>query len=720
MSERLKLFATTPKGMEQLLADEIKSLGGKHLKPLRAGVEFSGTLETAYRLCLWSRIANRVLLSLPGFEARTPEELYAGIQAFNWDEHLDPEGTLAIDFHISRSKIKHSHYAALKVKDAIVDQLRGKYDTRPSVDTEQPDLRLNIYLVKNQARLSIDLSGESLHRRGYRSEGGGAPLKENLAAAILTLAGWPELAHQGGSLVDPMCGSGTLLIEGALMAGDVAPGLLRDYFGFINWKGHDAALWQRLRAEAETRRKVGLANMPIIQGFDMNTKTVEVARDNAYFAGLADHVQIDKRELSQARPLNIPAGLLVTNPPYGERLGRSQDLVLLYRQLGNLIRTTFMGWRASVFTSEPGLAKQMGLYPDTTHVLFNGAMKCEVYNFAAAKQVTQVYGEVLATETGQGTPDLANRLNKNLKRLGKWARREQVNCYRLYDADLPEYALAIDLYQGEERWVHVQEYQAPASIEPRKAAQRLNDAIITIQQVLEVSEHNLFIKQRRKQKGAAQYEKYDQRGIFHEVQEGPVRCLVNFSDYLDTGLFLDHRLTRALLGSLARGKSFLNLFAYTGVATLHAAAGGAASTLTVDMSNTYLDWAQRNMALNGFAGKQHDFIQADCLEWIQQEIKLGVKYDLIFLDPPSFSNSKRMDGSFDVLRDHVALLREVSQLLAPGGTLIFSNNHRKFKMDREALPGLEITDITPQTLPEDFKRNPKIHNCWRIRVKQNT
>ncbi|MCF6218908.1 MAG: bifunctional 23S rRNA (guanine(2069)-N(7))-methyltransferase RlmK/23S rRNA (guanine(2445)-N(2))-methyltransferase RlmL [Gammaproteobacteria bacterium] len=713
MPEALKLFASTPKGMEQLLADEIKQLGGFHMNPVRAGVEFTGTLETAYKLCLWSRVANRVLLSLPSFEAKTPEALYEGIQRTDWSKQMSPEGTLAVDFNISRSKINHSHYAALKVKDAVVDQFRDKYDLRPSVDTEYPDLRINCYLAKNICRLSIDLSGDSLHRRGYRLEGGGAPLKENLAAAILLLAGWPAIAAEGGSLVDPMCGSATLLIEGAMMAADIAPGLLRSHFGFTFWKQHDPILWASLLAEAEQRRELGLATLPAIQGFDIDGKMISIARANIERAGLQQQINVTGADITQAVPADLPPGLVVTNPPYGERLGGNKDLSQLYRQLGSTLNKAFSDWRSAIFTGLPKMASYTGLYPETKETLFNGTLQCVLLCYGARKS------ELSKALDGksEGAPMLANRLNKNRRRLANWLRREEISCYRLYDADLPEYALAIDLYQGDRLWVNVQEYQAPASIDPAKAAQRLRDALHSIKEVLDISNSQLFLKQRRKQKGSSQYERYDQKEQFHTVTEGPIKCLVNLSDYLDSGLFLDHRLTRRMIGEMSRGKRFLNLFAYTGVATLYAAAGGASETRTIDMSNTYIAWAQRNMELNGFTGAEHNLLKADCLEWIKQEFKQGGQYDLIFLDPPSFSNSKRMEQTFDVLRDHVALIDEVSQLLSDGGTLIFSNNNRKFKMDHDALPALEIIDMSAQTIPEDFKRNQKIHNCWRITRK---
>lgn len=313
-----------------------------------------------------------------------------------------------------------------------------------------------------------------------------------------------------------------------------------------------------------------------------------------------------------------------------------------------------------------------------------------------------------------GAEMFANRLRKNLRHLGKWARREGITCYRLYDADLPEYAVALDLYEG---WAHLQEYAPPPSVDPERAAQRLRDVVAAIPPLLEIPPERLVLKVRRRQKGTAQYQRQAATGHFHEVHEGGLGFLVNLTDYLDTGLFLDHRPTRALVRELASGARVLNLFAYTGTATVYAAAGGAAATTSVDMSAVYLDWARRNLAGNGFSeGRRHRLLQEDCLAWLAA--RHPDRFDLIFLDPPTFSNSKRMGArTFEVQRDHAPLLAAASRLLAPGGILLFSNNFRQFRLDRAALPGLAVEEITPRTIPPDFQRNPRIHNCWLIRRK---
>ncbi len=705
-------FATVPKGNEPLLADELRALGAESVAEARAGVSFSGSLEQAYRVCLWSRLASRVLLPLASFPAASPEELYARVSEIDWSVHLAVEGTMAVDATVSQSQITHSHYAALKVKDAVVDRFRDHSRVRPSVDTRRPDLRLNLYLFRDQAILSIDLSGDSLHRRGYRTEGMVAPLKENLAAAILIRAGWPQIAAWGGTLFDPMCGSGALLIEGALMAGDIAPGLQRPYYGFYGWRGHEATPWLRLLDEARQRRQVGLARIPIITGFDADPKAIRAAWANIEGAGLSEFIHVERREVSALAPLSrkqSTGGLVVVNPPYGARLGEVEALKGLYGTLGDRLKEHFTGWKAAIFTGNVDLGKKLGLRAKRMHTLYNGALECKLLHIEVRPEYfVDRHRAPAPVKLSEGATSFTNRLRKNLKTIGKWARQEGISCYRLYDSDVPEYAVAVDLYDG---FVQVQEYQAPQSIDELKAAQRLSEVMAILPGVLQVPEGRIFLKVRRRQKGKEQYGKFSERGEFHEVREGNARLLVNLSDYLDTGLFLDHRPIRLMLGQLAKGKRFLNLFAYTGAATVHAALGQAASTLSVDISQTYLDWAKKNLALNGFTGGKHKFVRDDCLEWLGHA---KGKFDLIFLDPPTFSNSKRMDGTFDVQRDYVHLLRQTAALLAKGGVLIFSNNNRRFKMDAEALPELVIDDISLKTIPLDFARNPRIHYCWRI------
>ena len=781
------LFATTPKAMETLLTDELRALGMSHIKATMAGVAFEGDLEDAYRACLWSRTANRIFLVLSTFFVRSQDDLYKGVQGINWFEHINPEDTFAVSFSAKNSSaINNTHFGALKVKDAIVDQMRDKFGVRPSINTGQPNIRINIYLQGDQAQLSLDLSGESLHRRGYRDVSIKAPMKENLAAAMLLRCGWPAIAKEKGSLIDPMCGSGTLLLEAAMIAADYAPGLLREYFGFIGWKKHDAACWKRLKTEALQRRKEGIEKLPIIVGFDQNRHTVNTALAHIANAGLQKKIHVERRDIADAQPAESwQPGLLICNPPYGERLGDEEETAELYTTFGNTLKTQFVGWKAAMIISNPELGFRLGIRSEKPITFFNGALECKLLRFniiekkffipkartqeerianvmalshtnsvpisestgpsktvleaikklesvtetkpskqdyeAVGKEIAVSEESVVAEQIKDkpvieiGAVDFANRLKKNIKKLSKWAKQNAVTCYRLYDADLPEYAAAVDLYQSDKIWVIVQEYEPPKTIDQQKADQRLAGLLAEIPRVLGVDAEQVILKIRRKQRNTEQYEKHDEQGRFHLVVEGGCKLLVNFEDYLDTGLFLDHRPVRLTIQQQAKDKRFLNLFAYTGSATVHAGMGGAKSTTTVDMSNTYLQWAKNNLAQNSVAGT-HEFIQADCLDWLLEQASQidHPTYDLIFLDPPTFSNSKRMEDAFDIQSDHVQLITHAMRLLAPNGVLYFSTNFRKFKIDTEAMADFNLEDITLKTIPEDFSRDLKIHYCWKI------
>lgn len=698
-------FATTPRGVAPLLVQELQDLDAIEIREGRAGVHFSGGLECAYRACLWSRLANRILYPLASFAAADTEQLYQGAQSIDWSRHLDNNLTLAVDCTLVKSTLNHSQFVTRRVKDAIVDQFRTASGRRPSVAADQPDVRLHCHIEADQATLSLDLSGDSLHRRGYRSAQGEAPLKENLAAAILLRAGWPEINAAGGALADPMCGSGTLLIEAAHMAADIAPGLLRNYFGFLAWHGHDAPLWQQLLTEARERREAGMKRLTSISGSDSDAHAIQTARANAARAGLEDSIPFTVRALENCPSAEAGKGLVVTNPPYGERLGEAATLPLLYRRLGLTLKRCYPGWQAAILTGESDFAHYLGLRAHKSHTLYNGALKCRLLHCAIGEH------SVAAADIAA---DFSNRLRKNVKRLGRWARSKSIHCYRIYDADLPEYNLAIDIYQNDQRWVHVQEYEAPRDIDPRKAQSRLNAALAVIPMVLEVATSQCFLKQRKRQREGRQYEKRGGSGQMHAVREGDNHFWVNFTDYLDTGLFLDHRPIRHYIQTHSHQRRFLNLFGYTGTATVCAARGGASSTLTVDLSNTYLDWAQHNLELNRFTHERHEFIRSDVLQWLRDNRQR--RFDLIFIDPPSFSRSKRMAGTLDVQRDHVTLIKLALALLSHEGELIFSTNLRRFKLDATAFSDYTIEDMTPSSIPEDFARHARIHQCYRFRV----
>ncbi|AIJ09639.1 MULTISPECIES: bifunctional 23S rRNA (guanine(2069)-N(7))-methyltransferase RlmK/23S rRNA (guanine(2445)-N(2))-methyltransferase RlmL [Edwardsiella] len=695
------LFASTARGLEELLKNELEGLGAHDCQIVQGGVHFRGDGRLLYQSLMWSRLASRIMLPLGEFKVYSDLDLYLGVQAIDWTTLFGIDKTFAVHFSGTNEEIRNTQYGALKVKDAIVDRFTRSIDARPSVAKQDPDIRISVYLQRETAIVSLDLSGDGLHQRGYRDLTGQAPLKETLAAAVVLRSGW----QPGTPMVDPMCGSGTLLIEAAMMASDRAPGLQRERWGFMGWLGHDADLWQEVRVEAQRRARLGLEQTTSrFFGYDLDRRVLEMARANARRAGVAALITFNGGDVAQLHnPLpEGPLGTVLSNPPYGERLESEPALIALHNTLGRIMKREFGGWQLSLFSASPELLSCLQLRAERQFKAKNGPLECVQKNYRLSAAPQAGGGEV--------AQDYANRLRKNLKKFDKWARQEGLTCYRVYDADLPEYNVAVDRY-GEK--IVVQEYAPPKSVDAQKARQRLFDVVSVTQSVMGVSGNNLILKTRERQKGKSQYEKLAQKGEFMEVQEYGARFWVNLTDYLDSGLFIDHRIARRTLGEMSRGKDFLNLFAYTGSASVYAGLGGARSTTTVDMSRTYLEWAERNLRLNGLTGRQHRLVQADCLSYLHH---CEDKFDLIFIDPPTFSNSKRMEGTFDVQRDHLDLMRDLARILRPGGTIMFSNNKRGFKMDLAGLAqlGLQAQEITERTRSADFARNRQIHNCWLV------
>ena len=749
-----KFFASCGKGLEYLLADELLALGCARATATVAGVNVEGALADAQRAVLWSRLASRVLWPLADYDCADEHALYAGAAALDWPGHLDAGHTVAVDAHVSGAAITHARYAAQRVKDAVVDVMRARTGARPDVDLDTPDLRLNLVVRKGRAILSVDLGGGPLHRRGWRRTQGEAPLKETLAAAMLLRGGWPQLYAEGGALLDPMCGSGTLLIEGALLAADVAPGLLRHGAQPpTRWRGFDPARWQALCAEARRREESGRAALrPVFFGRDIDPHAIRAARDNEVMAGLAGTIDwevapVDRLQLPAPRP-GGPAGsaepaaqaaadightppaegdpppgaapgrgLAVCNPPYDARLAADPAL---YRALGDALRRVVPGWRASLLCGDTELARATGLRARKTYQLFNGAIECTLLvcdPVAPPRRPRDEQTHALP----EGAQMVANRLRRNLRKLKAWRQHEDVTCFRAYDADLPEYSAAIDVYttdagdSGEPAprvFLHVQEYAAPADIPEDLQRRRLNDLLAAAREVFAVPREQIALKTRARGKGGSKYGSFDSRGEFLVVREGDARLRVNLFDYLDTGLFLDHRPMRLRIAQEAGDTRFLNLFGYTGAASVHAALGGARQTTTVDLSATYLQWCADNLRENGLGGARHRLVQADAMAWLEAD---AAQYDLVFCDPPTFSNSKRA-GDFDVQGEHVRLLRAAVARLAPGGVLYFSNNFRRFRMDQAAVAQFaDCVEISPETIPPDFARNPRIHRCWQLR-----
>ena len=706
----LNYFATCAKGLEPLLFEELKKLGAHDVKQTLAGCFFRGEQQVGYRVCLWSRMASRVLLQLDKQPVYNRDDLLSAATNIDWPSVFSERATFVVDFRGTNTTLKHTQFSARVVKDGIVDRFREDQHGRPSVDSEQPDIRINVRLAKDIASFYLDLSGESLHKRGYRTQKGAAPLRETLAAAVVERSGVSAMdSTQPATIMDVFAGSGTLLLEAALYLTDRAPGLARERWGFEGWRAHRPKVWQALKQEAIERFETGRQHCAVrFVGVDLDASVLQAAQHNAEQLEVAHLFEFHQGDALTFDASQYPAGLVLSNPPYGERLGDELAVLLLFRQLGQRLREHYQGWRVGLLAPEEVLLKRLKLTSEKKYKLFNGAIAVTLALFDLNESQVEF--------TKSHDDAVANRLRKNAQKLSKWARKEGVDCYRLYDADIPEYNAAVDVYGD---YLVIQEYAAPANIPAGVADDRFWHLLETIPAVLPFNESNMVIKQRKRQQGKDQYEKQDAAATIElTVQEYNAQFKVNLTDYLDSGLFLDHRLVRREIQRMAAGKTVLNLFAYTGSASVHAGLGGASHVTTVDLSRTYLNWAKDNFRLNHLTISKHDFIQADCLTWLsEQAASQAQTWDLVFLDPPTFSNSKRMEESFDVQRDHVRLITDAARLVAAQGTLVFSTNKRKFKLDLEALKqaGLVVEDRSAWSIPEDFKRNKHIHQCWFIR-----
>lgn len=730
LSTRLNTYwITCADGLEQLLVEELQDIGAQISEKKPGRIIVQGTLETAYKICLWSRLASRVLLPIHHFEVEkqhdardVAEELFEAALSFDWSLIFSASSTFAIRLQTERDIKVNPQFATLRAKDGVVDAFMESQGRRPSIDTRDPEITLFVQAGKHAHDFCLDLSGDSLHRRGYRQAMTDAPIKENLAAAILRLAGWHK--QQYDVLIDPMCGSGTFLIEALMMTTDRAPGLHR-HFGFTGWHGHDNVLWQQLKQDAKQRHEHALAQaLPQFYGYDADWDAVKATRQNIIAAGFSEQlpfIKLEERVLADWPDFKLEGrkALLVTNPPYGERLGDKASNRALYQGLAWQLQRFLPQQQAVILASHVEQADVLPLEQAQTLRLMNGNLPIYIRSGIVLPKpakppfLSTLHNQAIEIE---GAQDFVNRLQKNLSNLKKQALREEVSCLRIYDADLPDFNIAVDLYDDN---LHVQEYAPPKTIDPEKAKTRFNLALAALRQVTGLPREKVFIKTRARQKGMTQYEKQSEASKRFIVQEGNIRVYVNLTDYLDTGLFLDHRPMRLRIAAEARGKHFLNLYSYTSTASLHAAVAGAASTTSVDLSNTYLNWSKQNFALNGLtvdhSDQQHQFFEADVFEWLKEGHEM---YDLIFIDPPTFSNSKKFHGTFDVQRDHASLLKRAMNRLSNEGTLYFSNNFRQFELDTDVSDRFDVQEISPQTIGFDFKRNQKIHRAWKIRHPQ--
>ena len=764
-NENHELFASCLAGLERPLADELRRLGCARIRPLAGGVSFSCDVRRALSACLWSRLASRITLVVGRVNAADAPLLYEGVRRLSWEEVVARGASIAVQAHGTNAELRNTRFTALKVKDAVCDRLREARGSRPDVNAAAADAAIDVRVRDGRATVSLDLSGASLYRRSYLDEEDGpdAALECGRAAGLLALAGWERMAREGAAFVDPACGDGALAMEAALVACDLAPGLARDAWGFAGWACADKAAWEELLADADARFERGLADATAPGTLDgpssappdpaytrfggacTSSPAVARARARARRAGLRQALSfefVDAREMESlvgrlraAKGAPTPEGgaraCLVASVEDPDAPAASDARALERAASFSAAARAASGGSRFALVGFKGMEARFGCEPVVRAQLGRDRVAADVLVFdrpprqAATVMVPDTAGgaqrrvEVLEPNSEQ----FAAWLRKNAKERRKWASREGVGCYRVYDADLPDYAVAIDVYTGAGQaagnvYLHIAEYAPPASIDAGKARRRFDDVLVLAPAVMGVRPDHVFSKVRERDRGGSQYRDAGRRPYVTHVEEDGLLFEVDLSGRLDTGLFLDHRVTRELVGSLAAGKSFLNLFGYTGTATVHAAAGGAAQTVTVDLSQTYLDWAARNMGQNGFDGAEHSYARGDVMRWITEARRAGRRFDLVFVDPPTFSNSKAMGRrTWDVQRDHVELLIGVTRLLADGGQAVFSCNLRSFKPDKEALAkyGVTLEDITAQTIPHDFARTPRIHKCYLVR-----
>lgn len=754
----LEFFASCLIGCEQLLAEELKSFGIERVRPLGGGVAFFCEADKALRACLWSRIASRILLVLKRVNAGDAELLYAGVYDMPWEDILAGDATIAVRARGTNEQLRNTRFTELKVKDAVIDRMRSACGVRPSIDTSAPRAAIDVRVREGRATVSLDFSGEALNRRAYltRDDKDDAALSCSVAAASLALAGWADMARDGAVLVDPACRNGILLVEAALAACDCAPGLQRARWGFTGWAHHDRAAWDALLAEARERFEAGLARMGAqsalgssddarpdpdsvrLLGVSSSSPFIARARSHMRQAGVRSAVSVELGDADGMAELvkghkalrNASSSLVAANFDARSRADSPAQVqadeaafVSACAQMGASTRSMAIGAQ--------DMSSRFGVAPSACLTVGRGRIETAVELFdsapigAHAIEIPDSFGgaahsvEVFEDSSGQ----FAARLRKVFKERRKWAARAGVTCYRIYDSDLPDYAVAIDWYAGAGQargndYLHIAEYAPPSSVDAGKARRRFKDVLAIAPIVCGIRPDHVFAKTRVREKGGGQYRNAGGRAYVTSVEENGHIFEVDLASRLDTGLFLDHRLTRELIGSRSSGARFLNLFAYTGTASVYAAAGGALETTTVDLSQTYLDWAQRNMAANGFAGGEHVFEKDDVMRWITQARRSGKRFDLVFVDPPTFSNSKSMGKrTWDVQRDHVELLIGVSRLLSEDGQAIFSCNLRSFKpyLDELAKYGVQLEDVSLSTIPEDFSRTPKIHKCYIVR-----
>ncbi|CAL4323131.1 bifunctional 23S rRNA (guanine(2069)-N(7))-methyltransferase RlmK/23S rRNA (guanine(2445)-N(2))-methyltransferase RlmL [Buchnera aphidicola] len=693
------LFISTIFGCEDLLEKELNILGATNLKLIKGGIYCSVNKHVLYNILMWSRIASRVFLCIKNFSIQNSNDLYTNIYNIEWNTIFHHNDTFMIRFKGTNNIIRNTLFGTFIIKDAIMDYFYKKEFFRPIVNRVSADICITAFLFKNVVHIMLNLSGDALHQRGYSKISKNiTPIKENLGMAIVLRSGW----NFKSLLIDPMCGSGTLLIEAAMFSSDRAPGLKRKKWGFQNWKNHDKKIWENTQKEALYKFEIGIKTCKqIFLGYDYNKNCIKEAKIHALNAGVDGIIQFSQKNINDFKNIfeKNHKGTILSNPPYGERHKTKNQVAALYIQIGFVSQKHFHQWNISIFSSSIYLLNfiQMPFYKKFFYK--NGPLNCIQRNYIAS-----------SSSDDTCINEYKNRLNKNFKKFKKWKFLNNIDCFRVYNADLPNYNIIIDLYKN---WMVIQEYEAPKEINPEYAHKRLCQSVYYAKKILSIPINNIILKLRKKQKKGKQYEKFHHNNNFFEIQEYNLKFLVNLTDYLDTGIFFDKRLIRKLITNISYGKDFLNLFSYTGTASVAAASGGARSTTTIDISKTYIKWSMKNMSINHFTSNNHIFIQQDCLDWLKISNK---KFDLIFVNPPTFSNSKKMKKFFYLKKDYLILMIHLKKILKNDGKIIFSSSTHNFDINIKHLNAIKLyaKNITKKITPQDMIKNIHVHHSWLI------
>ena len=729
---QLNLIATSVMGLEALAARELKELGldPRNSDSLAGRTAFVGSERDMVRANLHLRTAGKILIELAEFGLKDDfEVLFGAVDSVPWEEWMPRDAAVTVEARSVHSTITSVPALQRVVKKGIAGRLCRAYHTE-RLDETGPAYSVELSVYKDRASLTLNSTGRGLHRRGYRLLNAAAPLRETLAAALVDLSVW----NGNRPLLDPFCGSGTILIEAAMKARRIAPGLSRT-FDAEAWPVIPASIWDEARREARAQILPSIPER--LRGVDIDPQALKYARYHARRAGVENDIDFepgDFHDVSDPREY----GCVITNPPYGERLGEREALRPLYESIPAVL-SRMPTWSHYIYTAWTDFETVIGQEATRRRKIYNGRIECTYFQFLgpkppragadsaaepagpAAKNPPRESAAAVPKPVFAGLDDYAAYQEEQFRRcLANRARhlrnypKRGITCYRLYERDFPEVPLVIDIYEGE--YLHIAEFDRPDGRTPGVHRLWLDRMTAAAAETLGIAPENVFLKRRSRQKGKSQYEKLGERGRFITAHEGGLSFRCNMTDYLDTGLFLDHRLMRGMVRDQAAGKRFLNLFCYTGSFTCYAASGGASSSVSVDLSPRYLEWAEANLEMNGLAGDAHRFIRADVMKFLADPALYGVTepFDLCVCDPPTFSNSKSAETDWDVRRRHAELLRLLAGLIAPGGVVYFSNNFRHFKLDEESLADLyKIREITHRTVPEEF-RNKHIHNSWRM------